>query len=376
MEQLALPPARLPAGVAPTTSRSRRDRDGAAQDQRKRKCARTEPAPPCAVCGRQRKITFDLLQCCEPCQDLAVDAEDAGGHWRAAYLTAGRLVECKGEAMVKLMGQMLARPPPSGVQQLDGGLAASPANALRLLRAAPRTLVLLGSGASAGYGIPTIDQLPRADPLTRYGVVRQAVLKISEQEIGGLYGNLGRLLLGIDAQRSGGPAPDETTAIISTNVDHLAKRAGLNELQLHGTTGRLQCARCDQTWPSGQDWPPAGCPSCNSAPLFNVPTDTLEEEDVVWRLIRQDHQSALRYLKQAANAPLAVLAIGVATHVHTLTPELQLILEARAARGVASSVVWINQQGQGGELPGAMELIGDAAATVEAMLQCTYTSVD
>lgn len=371
LEMLALPPARLPVGVAPTTSRSRRDRDGASPEQpaQQRKRARSAHTPPCAVCGRRRKISFDLVQCCEACHNALVDAEDAGGQWRAAYLTAGRLVECEGQAMVELMGHMLARPPPSGPQQLDGGLAASPANALRLLRAASRTLVLLGSGASAGYGVPTIDQLPRADPLTRYGVVRQAVLKIGEEEVGGLYRNLRRLLLEIDAQRSGGPSPDKLTAVVSTNIDDLAKRAGLDELQLHGSTGRLQCARCDQTWPSGQDWPPAGCPSCGQPPVFNVPTDTLKEEDVVWRWIRQDHQAALRFLEQAADAPLAVLAIGVATHVHTLTPELQLILEARAARGAASSVVWINQQGQGGALPGAMELIGDAAATVEGMVQ-------
>lgn len=360
-----------------TSACSLRDRDGAA-----RKRARTALAPPCAVCGRRRKIDFEPLRCCEPCQDEAVDAEDAGGHWRGAYLTAGRLVECEGDAMTRLLGHMLARPPPpSGAPPLDGGLAAGAANAIRLLRAAPRTLVLLGSGASAGYGLPTIDQLPRADPLTRYGVVRQAALKIGEQEIvGGLYGDLRRLLQRVDATRCGatrGAGADRSTAVVSTNIDDLAKRAGLDELQLHGTTGRLQCARCDQTWPSGDEWPPASCPSCGRPPLCNVPTDTLEEDDVVWRWIRRDHQAALRIVEEAADGPLAVLAIGVATHVHTLTPELQLILEARAARGVPSSVVWVNQRGHGGALPGAMELLGDAAATIKDMLHSAqHASLD
>lgn len=268
--------------------------------------------------------------------------------------------------MRALLGHLISRPLPSA--QLDGGLAPSPANAVQLLRAAPKLLVLLGSGASAGYGIPiNLASSSETNPLRRYGPVREAVLALGEAEIGGLYDNLHRLLRAIGPEAcgvDGGPS----SAIVSTNIDDLATRAGLEELQLHGSTGRLQCAPCDSTWLAGRTWPPADCPTCGRRPLCNVPTNTLNEEDVVWRWIHEDHRKAREFLARAAGAPLAVLAIGVATHVHTLTPELQLIVEERAARGDTTRVVWANLHGHGGALPGAMELTGDAAETVAAML--------
>ena len=285
-------------------------------------------------------------------------------------MTHGKLVECTGASMTKLLGHMLARPPAD--MQLDGGLAASPENAVKLIRDAPRLLVLLGSGASAGYGVPiNLATSSEADPLVRYGPVRQAVLALGEEDIDGLYHHLASLLLAVrpGAFVRDGQLLGTSTAVVSTNIDDLATRAGLPELQLHGTTGRLQCAPCDLTWGAGREWPPDNCPMCGRRPLCNVPTDTLNEDDVVWRWIHQDQREARRLLDEAAGAPLTVVAIGMAMHVHTLTPELQLLVQGRALRADRTSVVWINLTGHGGALPGAMELRGDAAETVTRMLR-------
>jgi len=324
----------------------------------------TKPAKrarrPCAVCGRARPISFDLLRCCEECQDAVVEAEDAGGHWRTAYLCEGRLVECEGAAMRKLCGHLLPRPPGA---LLDGGDATA-ANAVALLRAAPKVLVLLGSGASANYGIPiNLASSAETDPLARYSPVRRAVLALGAGAVGGLYRDLRALLESLDAD----------AGVVSTNIDDLATRAGLDELQMHGSTGRLQCAPCGLTWAAGAALPPRDCAGCGRRPLFNLPTNTLDEDDVVWTEIRRAHASANAFLDSAAGAPLAVLAIGVATHVHTLTPELQLVLEARAA---PTSVVWCNIRGHDGALPGAMELLGDAAETVAELRRLAEASAE
>lgn len=323
----------------------------------------------CSICGRTAPISFDLLHCCERCQDAVVEAEDAGGHWRTAYLCNGRLIECEGEQMRTLCAHLLPQPCYGGI--LDGGLEATVESAVSLLRSAPRVVVLLGSGASAGYGIPiNLASSSETDPLKRYGPVRQAVLSLGEDELGGLYDQLRQLLLAIRprAHMEDGRLIDASTAVISTNIDDLATRAGLTELQLHGSTGRLQCAPCGLTWLAGREWPPANCPACGQRPICNLPTNTLDEEDVVWRWIHEAHREAREFLDGAAGAPLAVLALGVATHVHTLTPELQLVIEARTACGDATSVVWANLHGHGGALPGAMELTGDAVETVAQML--------
>jgi len=328
----------------------------------------------CSICGQSRQISFDLLHCCERCQDKVVEAEDDGGHWRTAYLISARLVECEGALMRAACAHLLPQLPRDGVV-LDGGLQATVENAVVLLQSAPRVVILLGSGASAGYDIPiNLASSSEKDPLRRYGPVRQAVLALGEDEIGGLYDNLRQLRIAIrkDAHARDGQLLCTSTAVISTNIDDLATRAGLPELQLHGTTARLQCAPCDMTWVD-RDWPPNNCPQCGRRPLFNVPTNTLDEEDVVWRWIRQDRNAARKFLDDAAGAPLTVLALGIATHVHTLTPELQLVVEARAARGDETSVVWANQRSNSDALPGAMELIGDATETVARMLQCAHS---
>jgi len=312
-----------------------------------RKRARQEAR--CAICGRATRISFDLLRCCETCQDAVVAAEDAGGHWRAAYLTNGRLVECEGAAMRRLCGHLLPRPPalPSG--------AGTPENVLAKLRTVPRVLVLLGSGASANYGIPiNLASSDEADPLTRYAPVRQAVLELGDGEIGGLYRDLRALLDALAAE----------AGVVSTNIDDLATRAGLDELQLHGSTGSLQCDACGVTWAADADWPPADCATCGKRPRFNLPTNTLCEEEVVWTEINKAHRASREFLAAAAGAPLAVLAVGVATHVHSLTPELQLVLEARAGSGDRTDVAWINLRSHDGAVPGALELLGDAGATV------------
>ena len=258
--------------------------------------------------------------------------------------------------MVALLGHLLPQPPtPAPV--LDGGLAASVPNALGLLRAAPRALVLLGSGASAGYGVPiNLASSTETQPLARYGPVRRAAVAAPEH---GLYTDL-KAVLGC----LGHPA-----AVVSTNIDGLGCRAGLAELQLHGTTARLQCAPCGRIWPTPAEWPPADCDRCGGRPLYNLPTNTLNEEDVVWDLIEEDRGRATDFLAGAAGAPLCVLAIGIATHLHSLTPELRLIIEARASRGDSTSVVWLNMApaGELGAGSGAMEVLGDAAETVRRL---------
>ena len=209
--------------------------------------------------------------------------------------------------------------------------------------------------------------------------------------------------------------------VVSTNIDDLATRAGLDELQLHGSTGSLQCDACGVTWAADADWPPADCATCGKRPRFNLPTNTLCEEEVVWTEINKAHRASRaaapspeearrgdaaaptlnysmetrrrrgadpelfhrdasrrptvdseetgrrrrrEFLAAAAGAPLAVLAVGVATHVHSLTPELQLVLEARAGSGDRTDVAWINLRSHDGAVPGALELLGDAGATV------------
>lgn len=263
--------------------------------------------------------------------------------------------------MQSLCGHLMPQPCPGAI--LDGGLDATVDNALALMREA-RILLLIGSGASAGYGIPIkLASSTETDPLVRYYPVRRAVLALGEDETG-LYDDL-RDLFALTQVR------DEDLTVVSTNIDDLAKRAGLDELQLHGTTGRLQCARCDITWLSGADWPPCGCPTCGDAPIFNVPTNTLAEEDVVWRWMHADRKAATEFLDAPSGTPLTVLAIGIATHVHTLTPELQLLVE----RGLVTNVIWVNQEpaSHGGKLVqgaarGPLEMLGDAGDTVKAML--------
>ena len=84
--------------------------------------------------------------------------------------------------------------------------------------------------------------------------LRRAVLALGEAEMDGLYESLVtllRVLKGGNNPFLGGGCADlssslgDSTAIVSTNIDDLAKRTGLDELQLHGSTGRLQCAPCD-----------------------------------------------------------------------------------------------------------------------------------
>lgn len=287
-----------------------------------------------------------------------MDAEDAGGAWRTAYLTPGRLVEATGAAMLELLGALL--PHSSAAIELDGGRSATVAAAASLLRAAPCIVVLLGSGASASYGVPTkLAASTENVPLKRYGPVRETAMRAPTH---GLYGDLKRLLAALDAE----------SCIVSTNIDGLATREGLKELQLHGTTARMQCAACQTVWPTPAGWslrePPTTCSGCGRLALFNLPTNVLDEDDIVWRDIERDRDEARAFLDAAAGAPLAFLAIGTATHVHSLTPELRLVVEARAARGDATQVVWVNRDASGldraGYGRGPLELLGDAAEVV------------
>ena len=49
-------------------------------DMPPRKRSRVAPvAAACAVCGKPRKMSFEILGCCEPCQEAVVDAEEARG---------------------------------------------------------------------------------------------------------------------------------------------------------------------------------------------------------------------------------------------------------------------------------------------------------
>ena len=83
-----------------------------------------------------------------------------------------------------------------------------------------------------------------------------------------------------------------------------------------------------------------------------MPTASLEEEEVVWTHIHGDVAAARRFVADAAGGSLAVLAVGVApTHVHSLAPELRLLLEARAACGDATRVVWVNREPAGALQP-------------------------
>jgi NAD-dependent SIR2 family protein deacetylase len=346
----------------------------------------------CAICRRNGvSISFDLLHCCESCQDKVVEAEDSGGIWRTSYLVApARLVQCEGVALQKLCGHLMPQPCPGLV--LDGNCNHDPLDAVMLLRRAPKTLILLGAGASAGYNIPiNLASSTETNPLVRYGPVRQAVLRL--QHAGaehGLYDHLLALLSALDISAGAhdiASAQESTAdcAVVSTNIDDLAKRSGMKELQLHGSTGRLQCAPCGQTWPTDELWPPADCPRCGRRPICNLPTNTLDEEDVVWDTILEDREVAIAFLegceRPAPSSPtaLTVLAIGIATHVHSLSPELRLIIERRARKGLETNVIWVNKEAPGepfvrGAARGPLELLGDATKTVSAMLDAAVAA--
>ena len=226
----------------------------------------------CQLCRSAVEPTATLL-CCDACLDRIVEAEDAGGSWRSSYLFPHRLVDAEGEQMLRLVSSLLPQghalavepglrrdgtgthatepppePPPSGV-----------AAAAAALRGAERLLLLLGSGASASYGVPVnLTVSEHAGQLARYGPVRRAALAAP---VGGTYAVLRRLLValghgpqpptdGSSAASRSGPGSGSgsgsgtgtgrgngcgTACVVSTNIDGLALREGLPELQLHGT---------------------------------------------------------------------------------------------------------------------------------------------
>jgi len=327
----------------------------------------------CAVCGNKvSSIAFEPLKCCQRCQILVIEAEDDGGAWRSAYLSpAPRLVEASGQKMSALLGSLLPQSNPT--VQLNGGLGSNDKyknmkDALTLLSNAPRTLVLLGSGASASYNVPiNLSVSDETIPLVRYAPVRHAALRAPSV---GLYTDLKKLL---DTLKS-------EICVVSTNIDGLAQREGLRELQLHGTTARLMCTPCQYIWDTPTSWPPGTCPKCDGPPLFNLPTDLLHHDDVVWYDIEKDRAEAIDFLKRAVGEPLGVLAIGTATHVHSLTPELRLIIETRAKYNDITNVVWVNLNTSHldslGYASGPLELLGDSKIIIEELTRIALSFED
>ena len=213
----------------------------------------------CQLCRSNAVEPTATLLCCDACLDRIVEAEDAGGSWRSSYLFPHRLVDAEGDQMLRLVSTLLPRldhdttrpcelstdPPPPATAAIAATSTAAAAAAA--LRGAERLLLLLGSGASASYGVPvSLSVSEHAGQLARYSPVRRAAL---DAPSGGTYSALRRLLaaLGHGPQPSTGGSSTASaasaasrsgrgsTCVVSTNIDGLAWREGLPELQLHGT---------------------------------------------------------------------------------------------------------------------------------------------
>ena len=212
----------------------------------------------CQLCRSNAVEPTATLLCCDACLDRIVEAEDAGGSWRSSYLFPHRLVDAEGDQMLRFVSTLLPRlghgairpcelptdPPPPTTAATAATAAAAAAIALR---GAERLLLLLGSGASVSYGVPvSLSVSEHAGQLARYSPVRRAALAAPS---GGTYLALRRLLaaLGHGPQPSTGGSSTASaasvascsscgsTCVVSTNIDGLARREGLPELQLLGT---------------------------------------------------------------------------------------------------------------------------------------------
>ena len=228
------------------------------------------PEGACQLCRSNAVEPTATLLCCDACLGRIVEAEDAGGSWRSSYLFPHRLVDAEGDQMLRFVSTLLPRlghdairpcelptdpPPPTttatatpaAAAAATATAAAAAAAAATALRGAERLLLLLGSGASASYGVPvSLSVSEHAGQLARYSPVRRAAL---DAPSGGTYSALRRLLaaLGHGPQPSTGGSSTASaasvascsgcgsTCVVSTNIDGLARREGLPELQLHGT---------------------------------------------------------------------------------------------------------------------------------------------
>lgn len=107
-------------------------------------------------------------------------------------------------------------------------------------------------------------------------------------------------------------------------------------------------------------------------------------DDVVWDIIEKDRAEAVNFHKEACATPLTVLTIGTNTHVHSLTPELRLIIESRAAHNSTTHVIWVNLSSSGLDdtlgygSKQLLELLGDSKGTLEqsASAAAATTTVD
>ena len=321
----------------------------------------------CGACARpRREARRDCLPLCEACGER-FDRRAPDEFFLAAYAAPAFVLRARGAVLEPLLEPLMLPAPRGPPSQASADEVLRPLLALDGASPPPPLLVLLGSGASAAYGVRPNYGPGDAEGDASLGVNERywRVLKDSAAAATSgtpdacFYSRLGAFL----RARKGASA-----CVATTNIDGLAGRwldaggAPCTALELHGSVLRLQCATrgapcCDSVRPtpledvaastsaSECEW---SCETCGGRMRLNVssfddePGDVLDVEDVQERLQAFAGDHLLRGGEGPSTPTLHVLVVGCGEHVHSLVHEARAVACERALAGLGTRVACVN----------------------------------